>query len=313
MKLSLFLMVWNTSHLMGRTLETLKKQTMDDWELLIIDDKSEDDVAKCLREHGDGLPIAHHRLEHDMGMRGNTFCLNYGIEHAIGDVVMWSTPEVMLPPGALKAAYDALHSRRLVWVTVPSHGITHDLQLRIDDVDWKTDIHRIKELVNGYGPDDWDSKWFYLNFHLDGRKDRTTRKEANQPFANNQTVAVRRQQWIDGIGPFPYFLDYGTDDPWVSERRKAKGYYDHTLWDQEAYHQWHATMQYWMAQGKAPNWNAGGHTTSNLLNDPLVPDGGTADIWDGGDKSGLTEEQAAQVIKDLEHLVKATGCQIPRV
>ena len=76
MKLSLILMCWNTSHLLARTLRTLQKQTLDDWELIVVDDMSEDDVPLVLRQNGEGLPIKYHRLEHEMGMRGNTVSLN---------------------------------------------------------------------------------------------------------------------------------------------------------------------------------------------------------------------------------------------
>jgi len=279
MKLTLSLMVWNTSHLLGRTLETLKKQTMQDWELLIVDDMSEDDVPLTIQQHGQGLPIKYHRLEHDMGMRGNTFSLNYGLRCSQGDVVMWSTPEVMLPPGTLQAVYDTLQNKHeKLWVTIPSHGLTPSTQLCLDAVDWKTDLHAIKTLVENLSPEDPNSIWFYVNFYEDGRRD----KEPRISYGNNQTVGVRRQQWLENVGYFPYFLDYGSDDPWVSGTRKKNGYQDVTLWEYEAYHQWHATTQYWMALGKAPNWNKWGHTTSNIMSDINVPEGGTCEIWDGG-------------------------------
>ena len=49
MKLSLILMTYNTSHLLARTLQTLRQQALDDWELIVIDDNSEDDVEGTLR------------------------------------------------------------------------------------------------------------------------------------------------------------------------------------------------------------------------------------------------------------------------
>jgi len=305
MKLSLILMCWNTSHLLARTLQTLQKQTLDDWELIVVDDMSEDDVPLVLRQNGEELPIEYHRLEHDMGMRGNTVSLNYGVEQARGDVVMWSTPEVMLPLGALDAVCQThAHNKRgcPIWVTIPSHGLTAELQLRIDEVDWQSCVHNIKELADGYAVEDWNSIWFYLNFYQNGRRD--TILKAN--YGNNQTVAVMRQEWLDTVGSFPLFCDYGSDDPWVSRERGRHGYKDVTLWDQEGYHQWHTTCQYWMAQGKAPNWNAKAHTTSNLLDDPRVPRAGTCEIWDHGDRSPLTEAQIVDALRQGP-MVAATG------
>jgi len=271
-------MCWNTAYLLPRTLYTLRDQGIDDWELLIIDDKSEDDVKAVVDQFPD-LPIKYHRLEHDMGMRGNTFSLNYGIEHAVGDVMMWSTPEVMLPPGTLRAAYDTANCNKKLFVTIPSHGLSYDRQMLIDTVDWKTDIRNIDALIVGAAPDSIPSVWFYGNFYKDGRIDIGVRRTN---YGNNQTVAVNRTLWNSTIGKFPYFLDYGSDDPWICEERKAKGYTDITLWDYASYHQWHMPLGYWMALGKAPNWNKFGHTTSNIMNDPRVSSGGTCKKWDRG-------------------------------
>ncbi len=305
MKLTLMLMVWNTSHLMARTLQTLQKQTITgEWELLVIDDMSEDDVPGTIAEHGGGLPVVYHRLEHDMGMRGNTASINFGLEQAQGEIVMWSTPEVMLPPDALRRVretHDEQPNGKL-FVTIPSHGLTARLQLRIDSVDWRSDLHSIELLLDGVAFDHWDSVWFYLNFYEHGRPD----GKHKDIYGNNQTVAVRRQVWLDTIGSFPMFLDYGSDDPWLVRERRGRGFKDVTLWDQEAYHQWHATHQYWMAQGKAPNWNKDGHTIRNIVGDPRVHSGGTCMIWDGGDKAGLTEEEKQQALR-LHDTVVATG------
>lgn len=303
MRLTLVLMCWNTSHLLARTLQTLQRQTFkDEWELIIVDDNSEDDVQLVLRENGSGLPIKYHRLEHDMGMRGNTFSINYGISQAEGEVLMWSTPEVMLPPDTLKRAYETQQTGELLFVTTPSHGLTQELQLQIDTVDWRSDIHAIKELVEPYPPEHWNSRWFYANFYKDGRRD----GEKRMAYGNNQTVAVRKDRWMETIKEFPMFLDYGSDDPWLCDARRKHGFRDVTLWDQEAYHQWHTTSQYWIAMGKAPNWNKYGHTTSNLMDDTEVPDNGTCGIWDGGDTSQFTEEEKREVLQ-LHNAVIATG------
>jgi hypothetical protein len=274
-----------------------------DWELIVIDDMSEDDVGTCLSEHGRGLRTTHHRLEHDMGMRGNTHSINYGVDVAQGNIVMWSTPEVMLPPMALQAAYEthAARPNERLWVTVPSHGLTAELQLKIDSVRWD-DLHNLKKLVEPYPPEHWNSIWFYFNFFADGNP----RKRHKANYGNNQTVAVRKSVWQETIGSFPLFCDYGSDDPWVATERRKHGFNDITLWEHEAYHQWHATAQYWMAQGKAPNWNWLGHTTSNVANDPRVPDRGTCFIWDHGKTDPMTEEQRADALKQHD-LVVATG------
>ena len=556
MNLSLILMCWNTSHLLDRTLFTLQQQTVNNWELIIIDDNSEDDVPAVLEKYP-SLPIRHFRLEHAMGMRGNVVSINYGVRKARGKVVMWSTPEVMLPPGALQTAHDTVINSLdyPAWVTVPSHGLALGAQLAIDTVDWKGDLNNIKALVDVLPEDDWDSKWFYHNFYEGGIRT----GEIKTGFGHNQTVAVDREHWVATVGHFPFFLDYGclagdtrvltadlqwvrndsvkvgdylvgvtdvpegkrkrkfekslvtkigevelpsylivtddgkeivasedhrwlasrwkaitawrrtdclkvgdvircvtdvwdqpdplesgwiggmldgdgsaetgsglrvaiiqnpgpvlnqvteilsrwgidytaacryngkkgkwgskrdgraftvrtkntrnamkllgmapsvrlgnrwegvafplgrgkikskiiriepigirkligmktstgtfvaeglashnTDDPWVSEKRKSLGFKDITLWEHEAYHQWHTRMQYWMAQDKAPYWNKGGHTIDNLLGDPDVPPGGTCEIWDAGSYLKQDAQERADALAQ-RGAVEATG------
>lgn len=300
MKLSLMLMVYNTAHLLKRTLRTLENQGVDDFELLIIDDNSEDDVqAACASSD---LPIRYFRLEHDMGMRGNTASINHGLSVAEGDIVMWSTPEVMLKPGTLAAIVNELsQDGDRKFVTVPSHGLTSEIQLEIDTVNWVADLSGIDTLVDKSN-DDFTHRWFNLNFYPDG--------DINKPhkgsYGNNQTVAVNREAWLRTVGKFPLFLDYGSDDPWVSGKRKTLGYKDVTMWDHDAYHQWHPKAQYWMAYGNAPNWNRYGHTMSNLANDPEVPLGGTCEIWDHGSHEQLTPAEIEGELS-LAPLVNMTG------
>ena len=304
MKLSLILMCWNTSHLLERTMHTLAQQTLDDWELIVVDDMSQDDVEAVFDRHELPVQKVYFRLHHDLGMRGNTASINHGVKSARGDVVMWSTPEVMLPPGALEAAYRTIQERPddLLWVTVPSHGLSKELQPLIDTVDWRTDVHNIKKLVSDTPPDHWDSIWFHLNFYHGGNRDGSRRSQ----YGNNQTVAVDRAQWLEHIGSFPLFADYGTDDPWISGKRNSEGYEDVTLWDQEAYHQWHPPCQFWMALGCAPNWNANGHTIARLSDDDRVPEGGTCETWDKGSHDKLTDAQIRDMLS-LANIVTDTG------
>jgi glycosyltransferase involved in cell wall biosynthesis len=304
-------MVWNTSHLLARTLQTLRQSGLErwEWELLVIDDCSEDDVVDTLNNYLD-LPLVYHRLEHDMGMRGNTAALNTGIAQARGEVVMWSTPEVMLPPGALAAVYEKAVGGH-VWVTLPSHGLTASVQLRLDQVDWLADLQQIRTLVADLPVDAFDVLWFYYNFFPNGRREGPSYQSLGKPYGNNQTVGVLRTEWLEKIGRFPYFLDYGSDDPWIAGNRRVRGYTDVTLWDFESYHQWHPPLTFWMAQGKAPHWNRWGHTTSNLWPDPQVPSGGTCEIWDGGDHSPMTDSEKSAILT-LWPTVNATGFRAKR-
>jgi hypothetical protein len=113
------------------------------------------------------------------------------------------------------------------------------------------------------------------------------------------------------MGTFPYYLDYGTDDPWVAKVRRDRGYTDHTLWEYEAYHQWHPPINFWMAMDKAPNWNKHGHTIKNLKNDPRVNKGGTCELWDDGDMTPYSKKEKREHIElSLENAIR-TGAPVP--
>ena len=307
-QLNLILMVWNTAHLLDRTLTTLENQdTTFNWELIIVDDNSMDDVPAVLNQHP-GLPIKYYRLEHDMGMRGNTVSINYGIRKAQSEVVMWSTPEVMFPPGTLQAAWETARVDEPRWVTVPSHGLSLSLQLELDETFWRDNIRDIDYMVVNAPASHWDSVWFHLNFHKDGRRDTPSKRDMGIEFGNNQTVAVNRKIWDKKIESFPYFLDWGSDDPWIAGLRKKEGYKDITLWDYAGYHQWHTNTQFWMAHGLAPNWNRWAHTTDNLLGDPRVHPGGTCWLWDGGKKDKMTKQECDAIINgEGRSQIEATG------
>ena len=91
MRVSVVMAVWNTSHLLRRTLHTLTQQTYDDFEVIIIDDNSEDDVQAVVDPYKGRLDIKVHRLEHDIGMRGNTVSFNVGFSLAQGDLILENT------------------------------------------------------------------------------------------------------------------------------------------------------------------------------------------------------------------------------
>ena len=68
-RVSVVVACWNTAHLLKRTLYTLTKQTYDDFECIVIDDNSEDDVEAAVAPYRDRLIINTHHLVHNLGMR----------------------------------------------------------------------------------------------------------------------------------------------------------------------------------------------------------------------------------------------------
>lgn len=293
-KVSLVMAVWNTSHLLGRTLHSLTQQTFDDFEVIVIDDNSEDDVAGAIEPYQDKLDIKLHSLHHDLGMRGNTVSFNVGFSLAQGEMILENTPEIMFYPDCVNDMVSVLEGRGPAsWISIRTYNITPEDQMQIETVDWKKDVRNLENLPN---------------FHSDW-----TQNNTKQPFfGTHQTCIFYREDWFKYWVRYPFFLDYGTDDPWNAGVRNREGIDSYTI-EPFVYHQWHAPIGFWMALDKAPNWNIWGHTMRNHYNDPLVPEGGTALLWDRDNEGGpyrMMTEQEAEGWRHLKQEVIGTGFKL---
>ena len=224
--------VWNTSHLLKRSIHTYANQTMDkeDYELIIIDDNSFDDVLEIIKPYQDIMNIKYIRLDHDFGMRGNTESFNTAFENAEGDILAETTPETMFAEDILfKLIYPHLELPR-VFVAMKTYNLTPKIQLEIDSVDWKENIMNISKIEG------WRDPWVQSN--------------VDRPlFETHQTCSIRREVWkeINSGNGFPLFYDYGTEDPWYVGERKRLNIDNFTVKYMGLIHQWHTPFQYWMS------------------------------------------------------------------
>jgi glycosyltransferase involved in cell wall biosynthesis len=291
MKISLCIAVWNTSHLLRRSIHTFLRQDfpVDDWELIVIDDNSQDDVEAAIEPAWDKINMSYVRLDHDYGMRGCAVSYNTAFEMAEGEIIAETTPETLLPPNALSVMYEPHASNGRAFVAMKTHNLTIELQRAIDDVDWMSDIMAIADLPG------WDHPWVQSNVDI-------------PHFGTHQTCSIRKKVFYDitdGKG-FPLFGDYGTEDPWYSGVREEKGIKDITIHDPMPIHQWHPPFTYWIAKGRAPHLNKFAHSMTNYLEDDRVPDGGSCTIWDSGSHEQLSEDEV-QEWKKLDDVLVEIG------
>lgn len=290
-KVTVCMAVWNTAHLLARSLETYAKQTFDDFDIIIIDDCSEDDVEAVVAPWRDKLKIQVHRFVHGDGMRGNTVSFNTAFSLASGQIIFESTPEIMLYPDCIgEMVYTLSSLGPKSWASVRTYNLTAPDQLVIDDVDWREDINALRTLPN------FDDPWTQNN----------TKQEF---FGTHQTCVFYRRDWFLYWERYPLFADYGTDDPHNAGVRQRVGIASATI-TPFVWHQWHAPIGFWMAEGKAPNWNMWGHTLRNVYNEPSVPDGGTAEVWDNDKPEGCHHQMTPEEGENWLHLkdsVIATG------
>jgi glycosyltransferase involved in cell wall biosynthesis len=295
---SLCLAVWNTAHLLQRSVYSYLAQDLDPnrWELVVIDDNSPDDVLAVLRPLEKKINLQYVRLEHNYGMRGNTVSFNTAFERARGTVLAETTPECLLPPNALSSMLWPHYQQDRAFVALKTYNLTKEAQLDIDTVDWQKDILYCEDLP------DWNSPW-------------TQRNVPVTHFGTHQICSYRKETFYslnNGRG-FPLFGDYGSDDPWFSGQRPNAGITDITLPAScMAVHQWHPPFQYWQSFGLAPHLNRWAHSMSNYLNDTSghVPEGGTCVIWDKGSHEPIDERERLEW-RALDEIVRATRARVP--
>lgn len=280
-EISMCMAVWNTSHLLRRSVQTYLKQDLDPerWELIVIDDNSQDDVEEALKPLVGKINLQHRRLEHSFGMRGNTVSLNTAFGMAKGSILGETTPECLLPPHAVRSLLEPHGTHPRCFVALKTYNLTMGQQLAIDQVDWPSNILNISKLP------EWDGKWCQNNV-------------ANTNFVTHQICSIRKVVFFEimnGLG-FPLFGGYGEEDPHYELMRYQKGVQGITLpVSCMAVHQWHAPFVYWMAKGRAPNLNKHKHSMSNYLGDRsgYIPDGGTCVTWDNGSHEQMSKEEIA--------------------
>jgi GT2 family glycosyltransferase len=97
---------FNDAHLLGAALHSLQRQTISDWECVVVDDGSTDessDVALLFAERDDRFSV----VVHDRN-RGLSAARNTGIARARGEFVTFLDSDDFLYEGALEARLDGL-------------------------------------------------------------------------------------------------------------------------------------------------------------------------------------------------------------
>jgi glycosyltransferase involved in cell wall biosynthesis len=293
-ELSLCICVWNTSHLLKRSIHSYVNQDLDParWELIVIDDNSHDDVGAAIEFAQGRINVRKVRLEHSYGMRGNTVAFNKAFDMAHGHILAETTPETMLPRNLLTRLLEPHDTNSRCFVAMKTYNLTREDQALIDTVDWKSDPMAVRDLPG------FMSDW-------------TQNNVKTVHFGTHQTCSIRKSVFMEitnGRG-FPLYCGYGDEDPFYAGRRESRKVQDITLPnDCMGVHQWHAPFQYWMAKGHGPMLNKFAHSMSNYMNDQSgeVPKGGGSQIWDGCSKEKLSPAEIEEWGR-LDEAVLATG------
>lgn len=98
----------NRRELLGRAIESVQDQSYRNWQLLVVDDGSEDDTPELLDRLGDDPRIVTFRLDR---ARGASAARNLALDHATGDVVVYLDDDCRFHPDWCKAVAWAFTER----------------------------------------------------------------------------------------------------------------------------------------------------------------------------------------------------------
>ena len=113
-KISVIVPFHNEEHWLDRCIESVRKQTYPDWEMLLVDDCSTDRSMSIARRWADLDPRI--RTLFHKENRGWSAARNYGIEQATGDYVMFLDGDDWLEPNAFEEANRAMESYAVDYV-----------------------------------------------------------------------------------------------------------------------------------------------------------------------------------------------------
>lgn len=104
MKISIIMPTYNRANYIIETVQSIQDQTYTNWELLIMDDGSEDETEVLVRELGDS------RIQFvKLGRIGiNSKVKNVGVKHASGELLAFMDSDDLWPPGKLETQYNLL-------------------------------------------------------------------------------------------------------------------------------------------------------------------------------------------------------------
>lgn len=96
---SIIMPSYNKAKFISEAIESIISQTFDNWELLIVDDLSEDSTRSVLEKYSDNKKI---RIFYEKEKKGANHCRNFGLGRAIHDYVLFFDADDIMTKDCLK-------------------------------------------------------------------------------------------------------------------------------------------------------------------------------------------------------------------
>jgi glycosyltransferase involved in cell wall biosynthesis len=109
---SIIVPTYNRAHLIGETLDSIIAQTYTNWECIIVDDGSTDDIVSLLANYiAKDNRFQYHQRPIDR-IKGANSCRNYGFESSIGKYIKWFDSDDIMYPTFLQKQVALLEEKR---------------------------------------------------------------------------------------------------------------------------------------------------------------------------------------------------------
>lgn len=185
--------------LLERTLWLLEQQTFDDYEVWLLDDGSDEQIA----ELAGGRVIYEQLRPAGVPPRGSNMAYVHGYRRCQGDFVILTHPEYMAPKDAIHRMLDGYDgSARL---TATPLALTREVTAILDTYLWRERLDSLQDIPGFWG---WISPWGWTN------------ADAKSWCHHFSFTGQHRSGW-DLTGFIPETEAFGMDDSWMLEKEVA--------------------------------------------------------------------------------------------
>ncbi len=107
-KISIITPVFNRQDIISATLDSVQKQTYENWECILVDDGSQDNVGDVIAEYAKKDPRFKYFKRPVSRQKGPSACRNYGMEQAEGDFYLFLDSDDILAADCLEHRVQAI-------------------------------------------------------------------------------------------------------------------------------------------------------------------------------------------------------------
>jgi glycosyltransferase involved in cell wall biosynthesis len=149
---SIVLATYNRAHLLWRSLECYARQSDRGFELIILDDASQDDTTGLVDSFRDKIPVVLVRLtDKSPGeWRDAAAVINRGIKMSRGEFVYITHPEVMLCFDGVEKLRCSQREQPYDVLMIRTYYLTQSMQENLDMVPWRDDFYAVRRLPRFY-------------------------------------------------------------------------------------------------------------------------------------------------------------------